>query len=620
MYLELQDHAVERETTLGLLHEALPRELFEFLTPLGSWWDAPLVGGPLTPPPPPGPETFDLRETGQPAVRRRRARPEASMGAELLGSNNWAVAGWRTADGGALLANDMHLGLAVPNIWYRAAFEWTEPDGVRLSVCGLTLPGGPALVAGSNGRVAWGFTNSHGDFADLVVVETTGDGDHYLTPDGVRRFERIVERIEVRGEPEERLEIVSTIWGPIVDRDRLGRPRALRWVAHDPRAADIEVLDLELAANLGEALEIAGRSGIPTQNFVAADGAGRIGWTLMGPLPVRFGMTGRLPGSWADGSQGWSGWLESADYPRIADLPSGQIWSANNRVGDLEMQRKIGYGSYSLGARAGQIRDDLLALEEIEPDDLLEVQLDDRALFLEPWRELLLELLTTRAVGDDERRQLLLDAARDSWTGRASVDSVGYRIVRAFRLETAQRVFAPLTAPCEALDERCDYLSAARWEAPLWQLVTERPPHLLDPAHASWRELLLDAADGVLDYFLPDDEATLADATWGARNTVRIRHPISRAVPSLSRWLDMPPVALPGDSGMPRVQSIGFGASQRMVVSPGREEHGIFHMPTGQSGHPLSPHYRKGHEAWVEGRATPFLPGEAVHSLTLLPG
>jgi penicillin amidase len=98
-----------------------------------------------------------------------------------------------------------------------------------------------------------------------------------------------------------------------------------------------------------------------------------------------------------------------------------------------------------------------------------------------------------------------------------------------------------------------------------------------------------------------------------------MRHPISRAVPQLAGLLDMPAVELPGDSNMPRVQSPTFGASERFAVSPGKEADGYFHMPGGQSGHPLSPHYRAGHEAWVEGRPTPFLPGDTVSVLTLVP-
>ena len=111
----------------------------------------------------------------------------------------------------------------------------------------------------------------------------------------------------------------------------------------------------------------------------------------------------------------------------------------------------------------------------------------------------------------------------------------------------------------------------------------------------------------------------LRQRTWGERNTAAIQHPISRAVPFLARWLDMPQDLLPGDSNMPRVQGTGFGASQRFAVAPGDEKNGYLHMPAGQSGHPLSDFYRRGHDDWVAGRATSFLPGDAVHTLTLTP-
>ena len=119
----------------------------------------------------------------------------------------------------------------------------------------------------------------------------------------------------------------------------------------------------------------------------------------------------------------------------------------------------------------------------------------------------------------------------------------------------------------------------------------------------------------------PSDGTTPAGRTWGRTNTARIRHPLSEGVPWLGRWLDMPADPLPGGwSDMPRIQGPDFGASQRLVVSPGREEQGLFHMPCGQSGHPLSPYYRKGHGDWVEGRPSPLLPGPPVGTLVLRPG
>jgi penicillin amidase len=107
--------------------------------------------------------------------------------------------------------------------------------------------------------------------------------------------------------------------------------------------------------------------------------------------------------------------------------------------------------------------------------------------------------------------------------------------------------------------------------------------------------------------------------TWGARNTANIAHPISMAVPFLKRWLAAPADELPGDSNMPRVASPNFGQSERMTVSPGHEEQGLYNMPGGQSGHPLSPFFLAGHEDWVHAKPRPLLPGAAKYTLVFTP-
>ena len=112
----------------------------------------------------------------------------------------------------------------------------------------------------------------------------------------------------------------------------------------------------------------------------------------------------------------------------------------------------------------------------------------------------------------------------------------------------------------------------------------------------------------------------LAAATWGAYNTLRMEHPMASVLPGIGDRLMMPEVQQPGDQRMPRVSGPSFGVSERMVVSPGHEEDGIFHMPGGQAGHFLSPYWGAGHDDWVEGRPSPFLPGETVYTLTLVPG
>ena len=107
---------------------------------------------------------------------------------------------------------------------------------------------------------------------------------------------------------------------------------------------------------------------------------------------------------------------------------------------------------------------------------------------------------------------------------------------------------------------------------------------------------------------------------WGEQNRLKMQHPVSRFLPAwLARFFDAPADPLPGDVNIPRVQTPTLGASARFVISPGQEDKGLFHMPGGQSGHPLSRFYRAGHEAWVKGEPTPLLPGPTKHTLVLKP-
>ncbi len=631
MYFDLQDSRGRVEAELGQIHDRVPAQVFDFVEPVGTEWDAPLVGDAFPTPPIPGPDVLDLRKP-RAAKAAALSRPGAAetlsgwwTGSGQLdgkGSNGWAVSGAHTADGHALLANDMHLGIDVPNVWYRASWTWREPDGAERRVTGVTLPGMPVLAVGSTGRIAWGFTNSFADVIDLVDLELDPhDPEAYRTPDGPRRFEHHTERILVKDGPEETFDVVKTIWGPVVSRDGRdgkGRPRrAIAWTADLPEATNLEILGLETAKNVDEAIEIAHASGLPPQNFIVADASGRIGWTIIGKLPRRIGWSGQVPGSWADGSHRWDGLLRSDEVPKVVDPPSGRIWSANNRAVDGEMLARLGDGCYDLGPRAMQIRDRLLSLERATSNDMLALQLDDRALFVARWHGLLLKTLTPEAIKADPRRGELRRILVSTWTGRASIDSVAYRVVRKFRDELEKRVFASLTGLKEEPSLPW-YRARRRFDAPLWRLVTERPAHLLDPRYRSWDEQILAVSDWAVDD-LRKFGPNLADRTWGERNMQEVRHPLSYSIPLLAHWLDVPPQPVPGDLDMPRVASPIFSASERMVVSPGHEETGIFHMPVGQSAHPLSPHYRDGHADWQDGRPTRFLPGKPVNVLKLVP-
>jgi penicillin amidase len=251
--------------------------------------------------------------------------------------------------------------------------------------------------------------------------------------------------------------------------------------------------------------------------------------------------------------------------------------------------------------------------------DLLDIQLDTRASFLERWRDVILRTLTPQVVGSSASRQAFRDIVARGWTGFAAVDSAAYRLTRSFREVVSERVIAFVLAECYEADPAFDYTTVRRRDAAIWTLVTEQPPHLLDPAHRSWTDMLADAVDRTIELAMEGRSGALRDRVWAEANVPAYRHPLSAAVPLAARWLDMPAAALPGDLYTPRVHWGAIGASERMVVSPGREDEGIMHMPTGQSGHPLSAFYSNSHPAWVRGDATPFLPGPAQHTLRLVP-
>jgi penicillin amidase len=440
-----------------------------------------------------------------------------------------------------------------------------------------------------------------------------------MTPEGERQFETYRETINVRDAAPVEYVIRETVWGPVLDDvDYPDGEVVVSWIAHKPDGVNLRLLDLETAASVFEALDIANTMAMPPQNFVTGDALGNIGWTIAGKIPIKVGFDPMLPADWSV-QHGWQGWLDSGDYPRLVNPASGRIWTANARVTDAQALELVGDGGYDFGARARQIRDGLFARDTFTPADMLALQYDDRALFLGRWRDLLVELLDDTTVANDaqlaEYRELVED-----WLPRAAPESAGYRLVRAFRLEVEKRVFYALMAPARAAyGDDVSLRRSNQFEAPLWKLVTEQPLHLLPRDYASWDELMLAAVRQNIDYFQDNYSGPLSARTWGEINTAAIRHPLSGSIPLLGDYLNMPADPLNGDLDMPKAQGPSFGASERFSVAPGDEANSLMQMPTGQSGHPLSPFYSRGHADWVAGRPSPFLPGAAAHTLTLTP-
>ena len=649
MYTTLQGAQWDYEKTLGTLHDSLPEPMFEFLAGRASDWESPIVGDPYAVPPVPDADVFDLRHggnggvAGAPGLPARTSRltapvvPIASLAAldaraywarlpreeeATLGSNNWAVSGARSTTGSAIVANDMHLRLAAPNIWYRATY--VIPDdarpGATRQLSGVTLPGGPQMAVGTNGDIAWGFTNSVGDWSDLVLIDPVpGDATKYQTPDGPRAFDVHDETITVKGAAPVTLPVRWTIWGPLVGLDHDRRDLALKWVAHDPRVLATDAARVANARSVDEAMHLAVGAALAAENMVVGDRAGHIGWTIYGAVPRRVGFRGDVPTSWADGTHRWDGYLGYDEHPRVVDPPDGRLWTANARVVGGAMLERIGDGGYSDGIRAWMIHDGLAKIDTADERALFDLQLDNRSLFLDRWRTVFLEALTVEAAGTSAARAEARRLVEAAWTGRAAADSVAYRLVRTFRLTTSRMAMDAITRAMPPRDPGAfDVGTIRRIEGPLWRLVHERPAHLLDPAYATWDAFLLAAIDRAIATMTAGGQP-LGGRTWGEQNTADIAHPLTAAVPWLGRWLNMPRDPLPGDIYTPRVLTPRSGASERFVASPGHDATAILHMPGGQSGHPLSPHYNDQQHAWVAGDPLPLLPGAAVHTLTLTP-
>ena len=604
MYFQLNDELGQYERSLAVMKDQLSQQWYDFLTVQGGQWDAALDNSSL----PQANTQPGIPTDSWPELGMHQAELSASyQQLPLAGSNNWAVDASLTPYVSAMLANDMHLGLQVPNVWYRAS--WIQQDGHRIT--GITLPGMPAMVAGSNERIAWGLTNTYGDWDNVITLQTNEDQTRYRTEKGWQDF-KIFSHVlpDKRGKGQEYLTI-GTVWGPVIGSDHKGRLLAHQWIAYSPKAVNLNLLELEHSESVDEALTIAPQLGIPPQNLVVADKDGHIGWSVAGLIP-------RWPEekNGTDEITAWRGFLAARDYPKLIDPDNHRIWTANNRLFAGEILDKVGFEGGDLGARAQQIRDGLLDRERFQEQDMLAIQLDNRALFLQRWRQLLADTING---SEKQAFQAMANILQKETDLQADSDSIAYVMVRQFRTivinQSIGRVY-------DALEKKYpDHFKRASVdrmiEYPTWELVSQQPQHLVPESYGNWQEFLRTAAWQTYNELTSNGQEMLEHQNWARHNPVKISHLLSKAIPVLGLFLDMPDLPLDGDSNMPRVMAGNFGASMRMVVAPGQENQGIMHMPVGQSNHPFSPYYGLGHEDWAYGNATPFLPGPTKWKLEL---
>ncbi|TAL09179.1 MAG: penicillin acylase family protein, partial [Chloroflexota bacterium] len=310
------------------------------------------------------------------------------VGDHGIGSNNWVVSGSKSASGGALLANDPHLGFSEPSVWIMNGLHCREVDAAcPYDVAGVSFPGVPGVILGHNARIAWGATNVGPDVQDLFrETFDPADPTHYIHAGASVPFETRTETIKVAGGSSETITVRSTIHGPILNdvdpRLKDQEPLALRWTATaEPDGAFAAIFHLNTASTFDDFRAALRDYGSPSQNFVYADVNGHIGYQFPGLVPIRAGeKTGDRVRDGASGTQEWTGYIPFDDLPWQYDPPSGFIVSANNAAVDGSYPYFVG-DDWDPGYRAKRITDLLTAKAgRLTTADLSAIQMDSHPL------------------------------------------------------------------------------------------------------------------------------------------------------------------------------------------------------------------------------------------------
>ncbi len=525
-----------------------------------------------------------------------------------LGSNIWAVAGAHTASGAALLANDPHLGLVTPAPWYLAAMQ--TPEG---TVMGATLPALPVVVIGRSERIAWGFTNTAGDTDDLFVERLDpADPDRYLTPDGSLPFTRRDEVIEVRGGEPLVLGVRETRHGPVLS-DILPRAArvagqnrvlALAWTALMPEDRTIEAgIGLARATGWDDFIAAIALFHSPTQNAFYADRDGRIGMAMAGRLPLRRAGDGSLPAPGWDGSHDWLGLLPASENPRTTSAETaGFLQNANNRLVDDGYPHLI-TADWNDDLRARRIVDLLEAALEAEAPldvDAMRRLQDDR---LSTLASDFLPYLLNVPPADDEAAEILATMA--AWDAVASPDRPEPLVFEAWYRSLVRHVLA------DELGQGFAAFQGIRSQA-MRHILGQAPGWCDDTGTPDRAETCADMAAAALKSALDELRAAFGRGwqgwRWGTASRARMAHRPFDGVPGLGRLFSIVTDG-GGDAGSVNVARYAADAPYETVAAPSLRlvadlaEAGTLHaiLPTGQSGHPLSPHFSDQTEPWRAG-------------------
>jgi len=589
-------------------------QINEFLAPYPG--DAPLATQDYT--------SFYRKLAGTAAQLDALARIAPPSYVEGMGSNNWAVAGSQSASGKPLLANDPHLGLTAPSLWYLA--HLSAPG---LNVIGATMPGIPVVVLGHNDRIAWGFTNTAPDVQDLYIERIRpGNPRQYQTPQGWADFSVRDEIIRVKGKPDVRMEVRESRHGPVItgalpvmEKAALKADEyavAFAWTALRPDDMTFQAgVQLNRARNWTEFLAAGGNFGAPQQNIAYADIDGNIGMLAPGRVPVRKpenDLKGLAPAPGWDGRYDWTGFIPFDALPRQFNPPSQRIVTANEKIiGDA--YRYFITSEWSLPYRANRIGELLVATPKHDLNSFAAIQRDDVSLAI---RDMLPILKQVRGAGKREQQAVALLA---EWDGRMSGDRPEPLIATAWLRELSRQIFA---------DEIGEDLFREYWEYRNFQQamlnvlrnkdgqsrwcvkVTGKDvqPVSRNQDNQACMALLPVALQLALDDLERRYGKDMRDWRWGMAHAAVSEHrPFGKAA-GLS-WLFNIDVPTSGDAftvnagrNNPRDENAPFGnhhgAGLRALYDLGNLENSRFMISTGQSGNLMSPLYGNLSKGWAK--------------------
>lgn len=563
-----------------------------------------IAGGPAVPQDPLPPAiSGDLIASARMPAAARTALEAASI---VRASNSWVVGGSRTMSGSPLLANDMHLSLDHPNIWYLVGLH-----APGLDVVGQSLPGAPGVIAGHTAGVAWGFTNAMVDDSDFFIERVDpADTTRYMTPEGSEPFQVREESIRVRGrDGPVRMLVRETRHGPVmtsVDPVPGGALLSYRWGAHDPSTTFDGILAMNLANSASELIAALAHFTSPYQNVVFADTAGDFGYQLAGAIPLRrSGRPPLLPVPGWTGEHDWVGTLPYERNPRLLNPASGFIATANNRQSRDSLSLVISPDRWEDPYRAQRITELIEARGDHDAESMRAIQLDVQSGFIARYRG--------RASAAFRRAGLdSLAAALEAWDGRATVASTEATLFHAWAEALRTRM-------------RARFHMARGGSGYFPQYMVGRG---LDAGGAGVDSL---AARAALE------AADAGDRPWGRVHLLRIAHPF-QDIPVIGGLLGFGRRDLPRPGDDYTVDAAAFegnfplfevtsGPSQRSVTDLGDlGRGGAFILPGGQSGRPANRHSWDQLERWQRGELwrlpleRPEVEARTTSRLRLLPG